>query len=374
MHKSLRCGALWILLINRVMTRIELDHYDISIGKASMALSEYLRQHRYPKLAVICDNNTRRHCLPRLIDALPEEFLIIEIPSGEAHKSIHTSSQIWNQLVLARFTRQDLLINLGGGVIGDMGGFAASCYMRGLDFIQIPTTLLSQVDASVGGKLAIDFEGYKNMIGLFQDPKAVLIDPDFLESLPYEELKSGYAEMIKHALIKDKTSWEEMVAASDKWQSYISLENIYTSVLIKKAVVQADPKEKGLRKILNFGHTIGHAIESYSHTIGVPLTHGHAIAIGMMAEAYLSKKLTSLSADNYRTIISYLVSIYGDVPRQYLENPTALIELMKGDKKNQHDRFNFSLLGGIGVCYIDIDVETGLLKESLADIPQRVGI
>ncbi len=353
--------------IKKKMEIINLPTYQIKLGSIRQSLLQYLDHHTYTKIAILCDENTNDYCLYKIRDVLPSDLYFIQIKSGERHKTIQTCVHIWSELVKHRFTRHDLLINLGGGVIGDMGGFAAACFMRGIDFIQIPTTLLSQVDASVGGKLAIDFEGYKNMIGLFQDPKAVLIDPDFLMTLSPAELQSGFAEMIKHALIKDRNIWKAMTSLGH-WKSYVNIKNITDSVNIKRQVVEGDPHERGLRKILNFGHTIGHAIESYSYDIDFPLSHGQAIAYGMIGEAFLSCKKTGLSIDNFEQIRQFILSIYGAVDPRYLAQPYTLIERMKGDKKNKASQIHFSLLGGIGVCYFDIVVSDEDILSSLESI------
>ena len=224
-------------------------------------LAEILRARQFSKLVVLTDSNTHQFCLPLVQEVVPPTMVFISVPAGEQHKTLETCSIIWGQMTEAVLDRQALVINLGGGVIGDMGGFCASVYKRGIPFITIPTTLLSQVDASVGGKLGIDFLGFKNHLGVFQLPEAVLIAPEFLATLPQRELRSGYAEVIKHGLIRDATYFRAL--PSTNWQKQDWARIIRHSIEIKKAVVQVDPKESGLRKILNFGHTIGHAIESF---------------------------------------------------------------------------------------------------------------
>jgi len=336
----------------------------IMIGEVSTSLSDYLADKSYSSIGVIVDEKTRRYCLP-LIEQTLGDHHVIEIMSGEENKSLETCQYIWTKMANAKMDRHGLLINLGGGVIGDMGGFAASCYMRGMDFIQIPTTLLSQVDASVGGKLAVDFQSYKNFIGLFCNPKTVLIDPKFLDTLPPRELRSGYAEIIKHGLIHAKPIWDRLSTftelATVDWPVEIA-----DSVEIKKEVVSSDPKEQGLRKILNFGHTIGHALESFSLGSEEPLLHGEAIAIGMVAEAYLSHTLLSLSEISLNTITQYIKQIYHDLPLSSLDHLDEVFVLMGADKKNKGGEVRTSLLKEIGEATFDITLQKEDVERALA--------
>ena len=241
---------------------LHLNEYDVSIGEMGQPLRELLATGNFTKIAVLVDNNTYRHCLPYFLQNIDFEVVVIEVLAGELQKGIDTCRFIWSEMMRLGLDRHSL-INLGGGVIGDMGGFCAATYLRGIDFVQIPTTLLSQVDASVGGKLGIDFNGVKNSIGVFQNPKAVLVDPMFLKTLPLSEIRSGFAEVFKHALIADAGQWHNLQNINDlmtvDWAATLA-----PSLSIKKRVVQEDPTEKGIRKALNFGHTVGHAVESYS--------------------------------------------------------------------------------------------------------------
>ncbi|MEP2509537.1 MAG: 3-dehydroquinate synthase, partial [Reichenbachiella sp.] len=254
----------------------------------------------------------------------------------------------------AGFDRKGLVINLGGGVIGDMGGFVASTYKRGMDFLNIPTTLLSQVDASVGGKLGVDFHGFKNHIGLFAEPQNVLIDTSFYGTLPEREVRSGFAEVIKHGLIYDKSYWEKVKLVDLKTADWTNL--VTRSIEIKKEVVSEDPFESGLRKILNFGHTLGHAIESHFLDKGEQrLLHGEAIAAGMICEAYLSQKFTGLSTDELEEIVSYLIEIYEPVAvdKSLFDE---IIGLTLQDKKNEGGSVQFSLLKTIGACQVNVPI------------------
>jgi len=313
--------------------------YSIWIGENSLSKLDI---STYSKVAILVDENTKRDCLHKLPKI--ENALIIEIKSGEEHKNISTCNLIWEQLTINNFDRNSLLINLGGGVIGDMGGFCAATYKRGLEFIHIPTTLLAMVDASVGGKLGIDFKGLKNQIGLFNNPKAVLISPEFLETLAESELKSGFAEVVKHALISDNSLWVKLknTPFTDlDWEDIID-----TSVQIKNKIVLADPFEKGERKKLNFGHTFGHAIESYYLEKGTPISHGEAVFMGMILETEIS----DLSETDKNEIKNYILSNFA-LP--YTPKKSSLHKFLINDKKNQDGKINFTLLSGIGNCSFD---------------------
>lgn len=329
---------------------ISLEEYDIVIGDVYVYLTEWLAAENFSKILVLVDENTAEHCWPLLRTHLPADAAVFQIQSGESFKNIATCQLIWQQMLDKELDRKALLINLGGGVIGDMGGFCAGTYKRGIQFLQMPTTLLSQVDASVGGKLGIDHAGFKNVVGLFQNPQAVLIDPDFLNTLPARELRSGFAEIIKHALIADAKQWQELSALATieqmDWTSWIS-----RSVAIKREIVAIDPFEQNQRKLLNFGHTIGHAVESYCLTTDQPLTHGEAVAWGMMSEVLLSEKV-GLPAETAQHIIAWLQGIYG-LPALSTQVLAQLIPLMRNDKKNIGGQINFSMLEAPGRALIN---------------------
>ena len=321
------------------MKEIKAIDYSIWIGENSLSKLDI---STYSKVAILVDQNTMRDCLFKLPQI--ENALIIEIKSGEEYKNISTCNFIWEQLTINNFDRNALLINLGGGVIGDMGGFCATTYKRGLEFIHIPTTLLAMVDASVGGKLGIDFKGFKNQIGLFNNPKAVLISSEFLETLAESELKSGFAEVVKHALISDNSLWLKLknTPFTDlDWEDIID-----TSIQIKNKIVLADPFEKGERKKLNFGHTFGHAIESYYLEKGTPISHGEAVFMGMILET----KISDLSESDKNEIKNYVLSNFA-LP--YTPKKSSLHKFLINDKKNQHGKINFTLLNGIGDCSFD---------------------
>jgi 3-dehydroquinate synthase len=271
------------------MKPIESISYSVFFKNSLQELSAFLNQKKYSKVFVLVDSNTEIQCLPALQNALGSiEFDLIEVTPGEENKNIDFCIGIWRMLLDFGADRNSIMINLGGGVITDMGGFAASTFKRGIDFVQVPTTLLSQVDASVGGKTGVDMNNVKNIIGTFTQPKAVYIHTPFLKTLSDRELRSGYAEVIKHGLIYDASLFKKLKGIAPQ---ELNDEIIYRSIEIKNEVVMKDPFEKGLRKILNYGHTIGHAVESYSlKQDKSPLLHGEAIAIGFICEAYLSAK------------------------------------------------------------------------------------
>jgi 3-dehydroquinate synthase len=326
-------------------------------------IEEILGLVEHSQLFVLTDENSREYCYPLLKNYLGKHK-IIEIASGEKNKTLSSCQLIWTALTEATADRKSLLINLGGGVITDMGGFCAGTYKRGIRFINIPTTLLAQVDASVGAKTGIDFNGYKNHLGLFCEAEAVLINPAFHNTLPQRQLVSGYAEMLKHGLIADESHWQSCI--SNGFESF-NLELIQASVKIKEEVVKADPTEKGLRKILNFGHTVGHAIESHLLSTENELLHGEAIGIGMLAEAYISKEKGLLTEGNFVLIKENLKKIYAK-PKIKKSSFGHIKELCKQDKKNSSGEINMSLLQNIGHATYDIPVEEELIENALDNI------
>jgi 3-dehydroquinate synthase len=332
---------------------LNLEHYTIFIDPSLQRLDDLITKKKYTSIFVLVDENTKKHCLPKLP---VKAFQLIEISSGESFKNLQTCGEIWDFLLKNGADRKSLFINLGGGVIGDMGGFAASCFKRGMDFINIPTTLLSQVDASIGGKLAIDFKFAKNLIGLFKDPTAVFISTGFFETLPANQFKNGWAEIFKHALIYNANLWEEIKSLEN-----LKIDDIERIVIrnleIKKAVVEIDPFEKNLRKILNFGHTIGHAIESLSvENDKEPLLHGEAIIIGMICESFLSSKLLNMPQ-------SELLDICTTLKKHFTEYDLSKISLdevwdiMMYDKKNEDGKILCVLLEKIGKPIWDIPLQ-----------------
>ena len=335
----------------------------VEIGQIAQLLPAFLSQGDYSKITVLVDNHTKKHCYPLVKDLLPNHRLI-SIKAGEEEKNLQTCTQIWQVMTYAGLDRHSLMIDLGGGVIGDMGGFCAATYKRGIDFIQIPTTLLAQVDASVGGKLGIDFNGYKNHIGVFQLPNTVLIDPTFLNTLPWAELRSGFAEVAKHCLIQDAAKWDEIRRLDFEEQPFAEL--IAHSVEIKKQVVASDPTEKGLRKILNFGHTLGHAIETYflESEHKKRILHGEAVAAGMICEAFISLEMGLIDETLFNEIEEFLFSIYGKIELTSEDIPAVLAHTLQ-DKKNKGGQVRFSLLNGRGSCGYDIICSKNEMKKAL---------
>lgn len=345
------------------MTLQVADSYQIEIGSITQQHFKWLKEREYAGWIVFADDNTVEDCLPLIEEYLPEGTPIIVAPEGELNKHLGTCQELWEAMFEAGVGRRWCAICLGGGVLEDMSGFVASTYKRGIDFLQIPTTLLSMVDSSVGGKLGIDFNNVKNSIGVFNDPIAVWIDPVFLHTLPTREVRSGYGEIVKHALIADREQWE-MVKKITKLEEVDWASIIPASVNIKREVVLEDPFEKGLRKSLNFGHTIGHAIESYWLESAHRLFHGEAVAAGMMMESWLSTKLDSLSEEDLEEIAAYLLAIYGhqSVPELAFEQ---LLTLMRQDKKNEDSRINFTLLSAPGSARVNATAEPEMIVEAL---------
>lgn len=332
-------------------------------------LTDFFTNHAFSKIAVLVDENTKKHCYPMVSSGLPDH-IVIEIPSGEEHKNLQTCQHIWSELTDIAFDRKSLLINLGGGVIGDMGGFCAATYKRGIDFINIPTTLLAQVDASIGGKLGIDFHDFKNHIGVFQNPLMVFLDSKFFETLHPSEVRSGFAEIIKHCLIRDRKKFEEIVQTPFTALDFFELTK--HSVQIKNNVVLEDPTEKGLRKILNFGHTIGHAIESfYLRKPGKKLLHGEAIAIGMICETYLSSQKMNVSPEEAGQISDYILRVFKsrEIP---VDDMDEITKLTRQDKKNEGDKIKCSLLNKIGDCAYDMEIDQNEIKLAIRYFNQQV--
>ncbi|MFD2585685.1 3-dehydroquinate synthase [Croceitalea marina] len=347
------------------METVSASTYDVHFTEVAKAtIRQHARNTTYSKVFLLVDTNTRKLCLDKF-EAIVDFKIdaIIEIKPGEEHKTIATCLEVWQQLSDLGADRKSLLINLGGGVVTDLGGFVASTFKRGIDFINIPTTLLAMVDASIGGKTGVDLGVLKNQVGVINQPVMVLIFPEFLATLEERQLKSGFSEMLKHGLISDSTYWEELINTKD----FSSTDFIRKSVAIKNSVVLQDPTEKGIRKKLNYGHTIGHAIESYF--LDSPhlktLLHGEAIAIGMILEGYFSHELSGLSKLDLNEIKKAFLSHFKkvDFTDQDIE---IIIDLLKHDKKNTHGNVNFVLLQEIGIPVLDVKVPLELFKKAFA--------
>lgn len=328
------------------------------------ALNTHISTNNYSKVVVIADTNTIEHCYPILASQLQTdlELEVIQVEAGEIHKNIETCSGVWSALSELNIDRKCLIINIGGGVVTDLGGFVASTYKRGVNYINIPTSLLAMVDASVGGKTGVDLGNLKNQIGVINTSEMVLIDTNFLSTLPQNEMRSGLAEMLKHGLIQDELYWNKMSDLSKLTADDLDA-LIYESVIIKNNVVTQDPTEQGLRKTLNFGHTLGHAIESYclENSHKTTLLHGEAVAIGMILACYLSTELTGFNKKTCDDIKHIILSTYEKVSFTNTDID-PIIELMKYDKKNSHGNINFVLLSAIGETKIDCKVPNSLIK------------
>jgi 3-dehydroquinate synthase len=319
-------------------------------ARINQLLGDFLKNQSFTQLGVLLDTHTKAHCYPLIEKILPPHFLI-QVNAGENFKNLETCQLIWAKLTDENFDRHSLLLILGGGVLGDMGGFCAATFKRGINFVLMPTTLLAQVDASVGGKLGIDFKNFKNHIGVFCEPMATLISPQFLKTLPERELRSGFAEVIKHCLIADKAMWQTIHQKPLHHQDWETL--IAHSVKIKQAVVKEDPREKGIRKILNFGHTLGHALETYYLSLGKRIFHGEAIAMGMIMESFISKEKGMMTPEELKAINSYLISIFGKVTEPF--NKDEILRLSSQDKKNKGSKVLLAIPKTIGQAVWDIE-------------------
>lgn len=342
----------------RVLQRIE-------IGSLLDVSFENLLQTNFhkAKIAILVDEHTNAYCLDHLITNFSQlsNAEIIQIPAGEENKDIEICVQLWQTLSEYQFGKKDLLINLGGGMITDLGGFVATVYKRGMSFINVPTSLLAMVDAAIGGKNGIDFNGVKNQLGAIQFPEWTFIDPSFLQTLPEVEVKNGFAEIIKHALIADEVLWSEIqLMDSDlRFDSKI----IQRAVEIKMDIVNRDPFETGERKLLNFGHTIGHGLEGAFFETH-QLAHGHAVAIGMIGEAYISMRMGFLKQEFFNDIQKLILAIFEPIENMH-SSIELILRLMHQDKKNEINKINCSLLKGIGSASYDNFIEEALLLETL---------
>lgn len=350
--------------------QIQAADYSIGFGvDYYSALSQLINDKKYSKIVLLVDENTAQHCLNYVLQwlAVDVPFEIIEIEQGEENKTIETCTAVWETLVEMNVDRKALLINVGGGMICDLGGFVASTYKRGIDFVNIPTSLLAMVDASVGTKTGVNLGGLKNMVGSFSQPQMVLIDTAFLETLPGNQMRSGLAEMFKHGLIADASYWNQLKNLSELTTEDLLL-LIYHSVSIKNEIVLQDPFEENVRKLLNFGHTLGHVIETYSHSgKGIqPLLHGEAIAIGMILEAHISYKKNLLTKNSYLEIKETLNLMFESVV--FTKNDIEICtHLLIHDKKNVNGVVQFTLLSDIGKGVINEVVDSELVNEAFND-------
>lgn len=334
-------------------------------NKFSQSFAAFLSAKKYTTCFILADDQTVNYCLPVLlkkVDAL-KSARVIEIFSGESFKNIDSTQQVWESLTEQNADRHAVLINLGGGMVCDLGGFAAATYKRGIDFIHVPTTLLSQVDAAYGGKQGIDFNHFKNQVGIFRNPAAIFVHVEFLNTLPKEQWVNGFAELVKHGLLAGGKYWKQLKDIEDlaavNWKK-----TVRDSAGIKLAVVEKDPLEKDLRKILNFGHTIGHAIETNLLSRGEAVLHGYCIAAGMIGELFLSQQLCGFPQKKMLQIIDLLRRHFPAV-NMNTDFDERLLELMKQDKKNKAGRIQFALLQDIGEPVIGIEADEQMIRNSL---------
>ncbi|WP_309642307.1 3-dehydroquinate synthase [Flavobacterium sp.] len=349
------------------MSHIQANGYPIYFNEAGYeALNQFITETKYSSIFVLVDSQSNEYCLPNFLPYLATEIAIeiVEFDSGESSKNIETCVQIWNVLTELGADRKSVIINLGGGVVTDLGGFVASTFKRGIDFIHIPTTLLAMVDASVGGKNGVDLGNLKNQIGVINVPKMVIIDSNYLETLPQNEMRSGLAEMLKHGLIFDKNYWQKFLDL--KQLDLADLDDlIFRSIEIKNEIVMQDPTENGIRKALNFGHTLGHAIESYflENENKRTLLHGEAIAVGMILESYLSWQKNWISEAEFLQIKNTISGIFETVIFDDNDiNP--ILDLLIHDKKNEYGTIQFALIEGIGKIKINQTAEKELIIEA----------
>lgn len=352
------------------MQAIEALGYNVIFGEDCYTyLEQLLLPEKYSRIFIIADTNTSQLCLPNFLANLATkvEIEIIEIEAGEINKTIETCTEVWYALTELEADRKSIIINVGGGMVTDLGGFVASTFKRGVDFINVPTSLLAMVDASVGGKTGVDLGTLKNQVGVINTPVAVLIDPQFLDTLPQMEMRSGLAEMFKHGLIADNKYWISLIDLTNLTTDDL-LGLIHWSVEIKNTIVKQDPTEKGLRKLLNFGHTLGHAIESYflENNNKEALLHGEAIAAGMVLESYISLKNGLINNVEYQEIKHVLLAMFGKIDFDE-QDINEVMKLLVHDKKNEFGTIQFVLLDGIGKAIFNQPVENTLIFNAFED-------
>lgn len=347
----------------------------IKCSKLATDVEKTIHSIRHDKLFVLMDEHTHLHCLPLIKEAKGiQEAVKIIIPSGDTNKTLEHLNDVWKQLTENGATRHSLLVNLGGGMVTDLGGFAAATFKRGIAYINIPTTLLGAVDAAVGGKTGINFEGYKNEIGAFYPANFVLISSDFFQSLDHSAILSGYAEMVKHALIHSASDWEKLLAFPLETIDYSLLnELVFRSVGIKRAIVEKDPYEKNIRKALNLGHTTAHAFESFAINRGTPVAHGYAVAWGLIVELWLSHRVCGFPKEKLQKTIRFIQQHYGafDITCDDYE---TLFQIAMHDKKNVGGTINFTLLSEIGNVQIDQTADKNLIFDAFDFYRDSVGL
>jgi len=345
----------------------------IFTNDVAQALSTVTAGKHYNRTFVLVDENTARLVLPQVQSALADAH-VITIPAGDTHKNLETLTHVWSELDNNGATRHSLLINLGGGVVTDLGGMAAATFKRGIDFVNCPTTLLSAVDAAVGGKTGINFNGLKNELGVFQEASAVIISTCFFATLPATELKSGYAEMIKHGMLESKSEFDRLLdfdIAHASLDTLLSL--LETSVKVKQRIVEQDPHEKGLRRALNLGHTVGHAFESHALHQDKPIPHGYAVAWGLVAETVLSHLKMKMASSDLQALATYVRNNYGAFYITCDDYPT-LLDYMHHDKKSVSGEINCSLLRACGEVETGVTISDDDMKAALDIYRDLMGI
>ncbi|MEQ8908647.1 MAG: 3-dehydroquinate synthase [Vicingaceae bacterium] len=348
-------------------------HHIDSRQEFTRLLSDYLEQGSFSQIFILTDENTALHCQPILCELLEEiktSFNFLSMPAGEAHKNLKTCQKLWTELTDKKADRQSLLLNLGGGVVTDLGGFVAATYKRGMRFCHLPTSLLGMVDAAIGGKCGVDFQAYKNHLGVFEFAEKTFVFPDFLKTLPEREFSSGTAEMVKHALIAKPDLWHKLKSISaDNHQAWTSL--ITEATGVKQQFVEEDFKEQASRKALNFGHSLGHALESFLLSQGTPIHHGYAVAAGMVMEAFLSKKACGFSQKEFEEVSLFIKKNYPKIQYQKGEIE-EILKFLGQDKKIVSGENRFSLLEKIGSCKVGQVVTLEEARKALIYYMQEV--
>lgn len=349
------------------MIKISSKGYPVYIGDILGELCRSVTARNYSSVFILTDENTNKFCLPALRKSKLQIHAsnIIRIPAGEQGKTIRTVEYLWKKLLEGNADRNSVLINIGGGVVTDLGGFAAATFKRGIDFIHVPTTLLCMADACIGGKTGIDFHNIKNVVGAFKNPQAVFIYPEFLKTLPADEYKSGLAEVIKHGLISGKKKRKELFQLLKKSETpELSAAQIAVTIKTKLAIVENDPNEKNIRRILNFGHTVGHALESWLMKKGEKTFHGYCVAAGMIIELQLSEQLARFPLKDKEEIVQVIQKIFPVISFTKRDIP-AIIKLMEQDKKNASGKIGFVLINEKGQMEINRFIEKKEIRNAL---------
>ncbi|MBQ2508363.1 MAG: 3-dehydroquinate synthase [Bacteroidales bacterium] len=334
-------------------------------------LNRLLKSSHYAnaKYVILLDENTYTHCLPYLVSRMRvlEEAEFLVVPVGEEAKSIEIASQLWGALLDMKADRNTIIVNLGGGCISDLGGYVAACYKRGIRFINIPTTLIGMVDAAIGGKTAVNIEGYKNQVGLFAQPDFIAIDPTFLDTLPAEEVSNGLFEILKTLMLSNSDIYHSVCQLIQSNSLVLNTEMVVQCTRFKSNVVKYDPFDKSARKILNLGHTFGHAFESFHKSINSPLSHGKAVGLGMWCALYLSKFKLGMSPSLLEEYQNTMLSIVKPHPYT-LKDTETILSYMRADKKNVDGMILCVLLQSLGLPLIDVPVDENEIRDTILSL------